>query len=98
LELSAFLGNGGAPPNDDVQDDNVVNRAPTSISDGGGGRSYHNCRLSFMLATMVRKKTLCSPFWFFFIALAGYQKKKKRQERGKERERKKKDKEGEGPL
>jgi hypothetical protein len=24
LELSAFLGNGGAPPNDDVKDNNVV--------------------------------------------------------------------------
>jgi len=52
----AFFGSGGIPPNDDVQDNDVVNRVPTSIGDGGGGRSYHCCCLLFTLTLMVRKK------------------------------------------
>jgi hypothetical protein len=45
------------------------------------------------------KSSLISPFGFFKIVFARYQKRKKKGgERGKERERKKMDKEGERPL
>jgi hypothetical protein len=99
LELLAFLSNGGAPPNDSVKDNNVVNRAPTLIGDGGGGRSYHCFRLPFMSPTMVRKKTPCSPLLVFSLLLLQDTKKEKRRWGERKGEgKKKKNKEGEGPL
>ncbi len=69
LELSTFLDNGGALINDNVKDNDVVNRALTWTGDG---------RLLFMLTTMVRKKIPCSPLLVFSLLFLQGTKKEKR--------------------